>query len=105
MDRLSLSRDRFIEIEKVTQTLESTLEGDSEVIEMHVLVRVTIGCKTDGLPVSRNCVLKISNITQMLKPIPEGGSEISETVRLRWIAIRYKLISNTEGMQCFLELC
>ena len=67
-DGLLLSRDCFIKIGKVAETLKPTLEGDSEVIEICRLVRVTIWGETDGLLLSRDRFIKIGKVAETLKP-------------------------------------
>ena len=44
--------------------LQPTLEGDSEIIDIHRLVRVTIWGKMDGLLVCRDRFVKIAGVAQ-----------------------------------------
>jgi hypothetical protein len=56
MDGLLMSRDRFVKIDKVIQTPESTLEGYQDT----GLVRTTISDVMDGLPLSRDRFVKVA---------------------------------------------
>jgi hypothetical protein len=59
---LLLSRDRFININRVAQMLKPTPKGVSEVIEMSRLVGVTIWGEANGLLVRRDPFIKIVKV-------------------------------------------
>jgi hypothetical protein len=67
-DSLLLSRDCFVEIGDVTQTLKPVKEGASEAVETSRLVGVTIWSEMDSLLLSRDRFIEVGNVTQTLKP-------------------------------------
>ena len=94
-DGLLLDRDRFIESGNVTETRKPTKEGDSEVIEMSRLVRVTIRGETDSLLLGHDRFVEIDNVAETLKPKAKGDSEIIETCRLHGMILGYIFIRPT----------
>ena len=76
------------QVAQLPDTLKTSLEAETEVVEMDGLVRVTIGDEVYSTPEPRNCLLEVAQLPKAPETSSERVAKVGQTRRFVRVTIR-----------------